>query len=35
MGDEGDVAAEVPPPEGREKRESIERHRRLARILAS
>lgn len=35
MGDEGDMAAEVPPPEGREKRESIERHRRLARILAS
>lgn len=35
MGDEGDIAADMPPPEGREKRESIERHRRLARILAS
>jgi hypothetical protein len=35
MGDEGDMAADMPPPEGREKRESIERHRRLARILAS
>ena len=33
MGDEGDMAADMPPPEGREKRESVERHRRLARIL--
>ena len=33
MGDEGDAVADMPPPEGREKRESVERHRRLARIL--
>jgi hypothetical protein len=34
MGGE-EPAPDMPPPEGREKRESIERHRRLARILAS
>ena len=33
MGDEGDPALDMPPPEGREKRESVERHRRLARLL--
>lgn len=33
MGGE-EPATDMPPPEGREKRESIERHRRLARILA-
>jgi hypothetical protein len=33
MGDEGDAALDMPPPEGREKRESVERHRRLARLL--
>jgi hypothetical protein len=32
MGGE-EPAPDMPPPEGREKRESVERHRRLARLL--